>query len=304
MSQFILHHFDISPFAEKARKVFGLKSIEWQSVQIPMIMPKPALMPLTGGYRKTPVLQIGADIFCDSRRILREIDLRVPKPTLFPSGNEGLVWALSEWSDKAFFESGAALSMGVNADIPEDVLKDRMTFFNFMDFDRLDQDIPHLYAQLRGHADLVDRQLADGRRFVLGEDPGLADINAWFVIWMVRANVPPVEDMFAPFRCMHAWEERMREMGEGQRQELDPEAALDIARDAEPSHGEGIDPDDPLGLRAGERVAVTPDDYGKVPVAGQLVTLSLNEIAIRRTDPRVGEVTVHFPRIGYRVERA
>jgi hypothetical protein len=51
-------------------------------------------------------------------------------------------------------------------------------------------------------------------------------------------------------------------------------------------------------------VAVTPDDYGKVPVAGQLVTLSLNEIAIRRTDPRVGEVTVHFPRIGYRVERA
>ena len=304
MSQFILHHFDISPFAEKARKAFGLKAIEWQSVQIPLVMPKPALMPLTGGYRKTPVLQIGADIFCDPRRILREIETRVPTPTLFPGGNEGLVRALSEWSDKAFFEAGAALSMGVNAEIPEDVLKDRMEFFNFMDFGRLDQDIPFLYSQLRGHADLIDRQLCDGRQFMLGDEPGLADINAWFVIWMARANVPPVAEMFAPFRSMHAWEGRMQEIGEGQREELDAETALDIARDAIPSHGGGIDPDDPLGLRAGEWVTVTPNDYGKVPVAGQLVTLSLNEVAIRRTDARVGEITVHFPRIGYRVERS
>ena len=49
------------------------------------------------------------------------------------------------------------------------------------------------------------------------------------------------------------------------------------------------------------RSSVTPDDYGKVPVVGELVTLDLQEIAIRRVDERAGEVVVHFPRIGYTV---
>src|SRR5689334_19212590 len=33
--------------------------------------PRPELMPMTGGYRRTPVLQIGADIYCDTQLILR-----------------------------------------------------------------------------------------------------------------------------------------------------------------------------------------------------------------------------------------
>ena len=54
---------------------------------------------------------------------------------------------------------------------------------------------------------------------------------------------------------------------------------------------------------AGDLVQVTPDDYGRIPVTGTLVTLQLREVAIRRIDPRAGEVVVHFPRMGYRVER-
>ena len=65
----ILHHYPTSPFAEKIRLIFGHKRIDWQEVIIPMVMPKPDLMPLTGGYRKTPVLQIGADVYCDTALI-------------------------------------------------------------------------------------------------------------------------------------------------------------------------------------------------------------------------------------------
>jgi hypothetical protein len=65
-----------------------------------------------------------------------------------------------------------------------------------------------------------------------------------------------------------------------------------------------VSPADPSGLAAGQRVTVTPDDYGKVPVAGELVTLDLHEIAVRRVDARAGEVVVHFPRLGYVVEAA
>jgi hypothetical protein len=49
-------------------------------------------------------------------------------------------------------------------------------------------------------------------------------------------------------------------------------------------------------------VEVSPDDYGIVPVTGDLVQLTADRIAIRRNDPRAGELVVHFPRIGYRVD--
>jgi glutathione S-transferase len=79
MSDMILHHYPASPFSEKVRVAFGIKGLAWKSVIIPRILPKPDLMPLTGGYRKTPVLQIGADIYCDTQLILREIERRAPR---------------------------------------------------------------------------------------------------------------------------------------------------------------------------------------------------------------------------------
>jgi glutathione S-transferase len=304
MSELILHHFDWSPFAEKARLALGLKRLAWRSVQIPMILPRPDLMPLTGGYRKTPTLQIGADVYCDTRLIARELERRFPTPTLFPDGNRGLALALSHWSDTAFFEPGAGLSMGLNKQVPAAVIADRKAFFNFMNFDRLDADTPHLIAQLRANADLLEQQLADGRPFLLGERPGWADINGYFPVWMTRHFIPSATELLGSFVRLAAWEERVRHIGHGERTELDSQAALDIARDATPESGRGVDPADPLQLREGERVSVTPDDYGKVPVAGELVTLELHEVAVRREDPRVGTVVTHFPRIGYRVERA
>ena len=55
----ILHHYPGSPFAEKIRLILGFKGLHWSSVIIPNVMPKPDVIALTGGYRKTPVLQIG-----------------------------------------------------------------------------------------------------------------------------------------------------------------------------------------------------------------------------------------------------
>ena len=65
----ILHHYPQSPVAHKTRMALGIAGATWQSVEIPRIPPKPLLMPLTAGYRRTPVLQIGADIYCDSQNI-------------------------------------------------------------------------------------------------------------------------------------------------------------------------------------------------------------------------------------------
>jgi glutathione S-transferase len=303
MTDFVLHHFDWSPYAEKVRVLLGVKGVAWRSVQIPLVMPKPDLTALTGGYRKTPVLQIGADIYCDSSLIALELERRSPHPTLFPDGAQGLTLALSAWAGR-FFDAGAGLSMGLNDELPADLVQDRREFFTHMDFARFRECAPHLFGQVRAHASLVDSQLADGRDFLLGSRPGLADATAYYVLWMARGFVAAMGDVLQPFERMARWEARVRAIGHGVRTEMTADAALELARQSRPSPARGVDAADPLGLAAGVTVDVTPDDYGKTPVQGVLVTLQSDEIAVRRTDERAGEVIVHFPRVGYCVERA
>lgn len=122
----ILHHFEASPFSEKIRIIFGFKHIAWRSVLIPRILPKPDLIPLTGGYRRTPVMQIGADIFCDTQMITRVLEARYPQPGLFPAGHAGLPWALAMWTDKVFFQNTVNLVFGSLGDkVPQDFIEDR-----------------------------------------------------------------------------------------------------------------------------------------------------------------------------------
>jgi glutathione S-transferase len=301
MTELVLHHFDWSPYAEKVRVLLGMKGLAWRSVQIPMVMPKPELTALTGGYRKTPVLQIGADIYCDSSLIALELERRHPEATLFPDGGAGLSLALAAWASR-FFDAGSALAMGLNDEMPADLLRDRREFFSHMDFSTFRSRAPHLFGQVTAHAGLVEQQLSDGRDFLLGARPGLADATAYYVLWMCRGFVASMREVLQPFPRVAQWEVRMRALGHGQRTEMEASDALALARVSRPLPPRGIDTADPLGLQGGVTVSVTPDDYGRVPVHGELVTLRHDEIAVRRTDALAGEVVVHFPRIGYTVE--
>lgn len=300
----ILHHFDLSPFAEKVRLALGLKGLTWQSVQIPVVMPKPDLTELTGGYRKTPVLQIGADIYCDTQCIALELERRFPEPSLFPNGSEGLCMALAPWSDVSFFRPGAALSMGTNEALPDDILRDRQAFFSFIDFSTLDTDLPHYMAEFRSQLALLERMLADGRGFLLGSEPGWADVLACFPVWMCRGNICGGDGLIDAFAQITAWERRVSALGHGNRSEFSAADALAVAAANTPTTASGVAPDNPEGLAAGMPVQVTPCDYGAVPVTGTLQRLSDTEISIRRIGDRVGDVLVHFPRAGYRLEKA
>src|SRR5262245_32838480 len=122
----ILHHFEASPFSEKIRLIFGHKRLAWRSVLIPRILPKPDLMPLTGGYRRTPVMQIGADIFCDTQMIARALEQRYPSPSLLSGGQAGMGFASAMWTDKVFFQSTVNLVFGSLGDkVPQDFIEDR-----------------------------------------------------------------------------------------------------------------------------------------------------------------------------------
>jgi glutathione S-transferase len=298
----ILHHFEESPFSEKVRLVFGLKNIAWTSVRISRIMPRPDLMPMTGGYRRTPVLQIGADIYCDTQVILRELDRRFPEPTLFPAGYQGVASATAMWTDRAFFQSTVNLVFGSLADkVPPDFIADREKLRGAkFDVAAMASAIPQMRDQFRAHVQWIEAQLGDGRNWMCEDTPSLCDINAYMNVWYLRQNLPREADrLLAEFACTRAWETRMRAVGHGPRSEMSTAAALDIAAGATPQTAILPDPDDPNGRKPGDRVEVMPDDYGKIKVSGEIVALSSAHIAIRRLDPRAGEVVVHFPRAGF-----
>jgi glutathione S-transferase len=289
--------------AAKLRVGLGIKGLAWRSVQIPRIPPKPDLMPLTGGYRRTPVMQIGADVYCDSQCILRELERRYPEPNFSPGGS--LDWGLARWADDRLFNTVIRLVLGAGAaNLPEEFAKDRGRLYFGPDWNaELHQvDLPHITVQVRGQFGWFDRQLADGRRFLPGDQPGLADALAYYLVWFVRGRWDGGPDLLAQFPALEAWEQRVAATGHGTPTDMDAAEALDVAAAAEPAGLDGVTPGDPQALAPGVIVAVAPDeDGGDLDVTGAIRFADRETIGILRDDPRVGCVCVHFPRIGYRV---
>ena len=304
----ILHHYPQSPVSEKVRVVLGLKGLDWRSVEIPRLPPKPDLMPLTGGYRLTPVMQVGADVYCDSQCIIRELERRFPAPTLFPEGAAGMAWGLGRWTDGPFFRTVIALVFGAGAeDLPPAFAADRgpLYFGTGFDLAALTKALPATLAQLRAQLGWLEAWFADGRDFLAGARPGLADALCYYLVWFIRGRYSKGSEFLEPFERLGAWEGRVKAIGHGNPTAMDAAQALDAARDAQTETPEQVDPDEPQGLKPGDEVEVVPEDVaGAPPVAGRVHALAPQEIVIRRTDRRVGEVAVHFPRVGYRVRRA
>lgn len=310
MSEIILHHYPQSPVSEKVRVVLGIKNATWRSVIIPRLPPKPDLMPLTGGYRLTPVMQVGADVFCDSQCIIRAIDCLRPEPTLYPGGGHGLPWALARWADGPLFKLAISLVFGDQGDgLPADFSADRGPLYFGADYDIGDlvRRLPETLGQLAAQLAWIDERLA-GRDFILGTQPGLPDALCYYIVWFVRGRYSDGPSFLSRFRSLEAWESRVREIGHGRSRDMSAADALAIAKAAAPDPAAG-DPDDGFrdfgGFKAGDAVRVRPIDVGAdVAVSGRVHRLTAQEISLARSDPRVGDVVVHFPRVGYRLEPA
>jgi glutathione S-transferase len=303
MTEIILHHYDASPFTQKALRMLGLKQLSWKSVETPMMLPKPDLVCLTGGYRGTPVMQIGADIYIDTQRIARELERRYPEPTFFPAGDEGLGYALVKWSDE-FFQAGLKMALALlGPDWDPAFRKDRQALFAHLDFGEMDKETGHAMAQLCASAALLNAQLADGRSFLTGDQAGLADIQAFGAPWFTRAAMPITGQLFSDLEHLPAWETRVAELGEGERQPIDAAEAHRVAQESQPDLTADVDANDAQGLEAGMSVKVMPDDFSlRGVVEGTVLRASALELAIHRSTDDFGDLVIHFPKLGYRVE--
>lgn len=305
----ILHHYPTSPFAEKIRLIFGFKNIAWQGVHIPMVMPKPDLMPLTGGYRKTPVLQIGADIYCDTALICDVLEHIAPTPSLYNAAPKGLVRSLAQWADTLLFPVAMAYNFQpkgaqqVMATMPEDVVKvfadDRKT----MRGGGARMPAADATAIYKSHLRRISSML-EGHAFLLGDTPCLADFSVYHSVWFTIAKVPVIDSILDATPLVRAWATRMATFGHGQEQTISAAQAIEVAKAAQSAPLSDDVFQDEHGFPLGTQVTVAADSFGTEPTAGKLIAATRTRLTLERSDPLTGTVHVHFPRMGFIMKKA
>jgi glutathione S-transferase len=295
----ILHHYKESPYAEKIRTLLGYKGIPWRSVIVPRIAPKPDLTALTGGYRKVPVLQVGADVYCDTRLIAEVLDALAPEPSLkTAAGSLGPL--LENWVDNTLFVKAVDFTFGQIADVvPPALLADRGALRGApLEPEALKAAVPLARQSLQLHMAWLEQALADQRPYFNGQTPDVGDFTLFSTLWFARVG----RFDFSAYPLLAAWLARMDAWGHGNAQPLDAEQALAVARQSTSVPLLASVLPDGSGLTPGQRVAVTPEQAGHgTTVEGELVAITPQRLSLRHTDERCGSVHVHFPRLGYRV---
>ena len=301
----ILHHFEISPFSEKVRAIFGFKRMAWRSVLVPLAMPKPDVAALTGGYRRTPNLQIDADVYCDTALIAQVIDALRPEPPLVPA-SASMAPAVAAWADSTLFwqaitntqapEARAKLFEGMTPEAIDGLRADRVAFTTGVKRPAPTDAATQFHSALR----MFERALA-GQPWLLGAQPSIADFSVYHCLWFTaRAGVATT--LLAPHPAVRAWFERIAALGHGQRDEIDSGEAIAIAAAAKEHAPVQVQPG--LGFDAGQAVTVAATDYGSEAVSGTLVGITIESVTLARQDPRAGIVHVHFPRSGFQIQTA
>jgi glutathione S-transferase len=305
MPDLILHHYPSSPFSEKIRLILGYKKLAWKSVVIPRIMPKPDLVALTGGYRRTPVLQVGADIYCDTALICDALEHRQHSPALYPPDSNGGIRIVAQWADSTLFWAAMAYSFSPTGaaflfqDQPPEAAKafaeDRAKMRAGASRMHAGDATCAYKSYLRRIASMVDNQA-----YLFGQQPSLADFSCYHALWFTK-RIAPLAGILDATPSLAAWMARMAEIGHGGMEESDAAAAITLAAQSKPASVEKDVFQDNHGIALGSRVTITAESFGLEPTEGELIAATRTRYSLRRSDARAGTVHVHFPRVGFQL---
>ena len=318
MADLILHHYPISPFSEKVRLVLGYKQLAWKSVIIPAVMPKPDVVALTGGYRKTPFLQIGSDVYCDSALICDVLEHLAPEPSLYPPAHKGLARIVAQWADDRLFwaamatnfspQGTAQLFSGGNPDAPVEQWGAVAKAFG-EDRTKMRLGMPRLpladaTATYKSYLRRIANML-DGQHYLLGDAPCVTDFAVYHPLWFTRTQTPVMAGILDATPSVLAWMDRMAGIGHGKFDKIS--ATESIAACAASTGATALNDSkfqDEHGIPLGTLVTVASESFGPEPTEGELVAATRTHYTLKRLDERAGVVHVHFPRIGYVLKKA
>jgi glutathione S-transferase len=299
----ILHQYDMSPFSEKIRAVFGIKGLEWHACDQPTILPKPELQALTGGYRRIPVLQIGADLYFDTVLILDVLEQLFPVPSLYGGSGPGIAQAFAGWTDQTLFWQVVVALFG--GDIPpnEAFMADRSALLGRpFDAAAMKAAAPAAYRQLAACFDLIERQLADGRDYLFGSHAGAADASVYHNVAFLRWGRGKAASILDAFPHVQAWEARMRAIGHGLRlADVSRETAIGIARDSTPRHTTGVSLRD--DMQPGDTLRIAYNDANTPPLTATLLAADHQGVSVRPLGLVLNNIVIHMPFSTARITR-
>ena len=305
MSDLILHHYWPSPFAHKIRLALGLVDTSWKSVEIPRVPPKPLLMPLTAGYRRTPVLQNGADIYCDTQNIVRAISELTATSSLLPTRQRGQLLAFTDWVDGTVFNLAARviLTSALDTASPE-FIQDRGGLYFGPNWtpEGLKAQLPGVIRQLAAHLDSINQGLPDTGGY-LTESLSYADVSIAYVAWFIRGRWDVGPEFLSQFPSIERIERNVHEQSTDRHEELSAESALMTALQAESIAPRGVEAQIGSGLNEGMQVLIRPQaETSDPPIIGRLRYLDRVRVSIDHQDPQVSDVVVHLPVAGYQIQ--
>lgn len=280
----ILHQYEISPYSQKVRLLLGVKGLEWFACNQPVTLPKPELLHLTGGYRRIPVMQIGAEIWCGSDLIVEEIARRFPELAL--AGGFGTLEsdAVKIWSDGEVFPVVVRLLFSGDWPVDDIFMADRSAMrgqpFSVTD----DESWKPLAARFRAMLGLIEGRLADGRAFLSGDRPGALDVELFHHVAFVKWGRGRTAALLGAFPAILEWENRIRAIGTGSVHPIERAVAIKVARD------------DILTLEpSGRFVRYLGPEKNAVPIEGALIDIDDKSVTMLRYAKELGSILVHLP---------
>jgi glutathione S-transferase len=291
--------------------MLGHKDARWRSVEVAMVPPRPGLQPVLGEFRRIPVLQRGADFFCDTRLMAEVLDAAMPAPPLFTTASRAISTLIANWAEPRAFVMMGPVRFASRDDVqplleagiqPGDFLRDRAPFMAPAVDTRRSASMrasarDHVVSYLTVLADLLQ---SAGGLYLCGSKPSAADFSVYHTLWWLRQ--PPQRDaLLQRFASLGDWADRMAAIGHGHHEPMTPDDALREAAAAQSAaHWRGgwaaFDDD-----RVGHPVTLNADDYGRDPIAGTLTAVSDRHLTLTRDVAGVGTVRVHFPKVGYEI---
>lgn len=301
MTDLILHHYEVSPFSEKIRALLGYAHLPWQSVSVREFPPRPELDQLTGGYRKIPVAQMGADIFCDSRTISSEIAGLAGKPDL---ALENCDQEVQDFVARADLDVFLACVLSANS---RNLLRRMRREHSWLHVARLMFDRANMARKAKVKAagpKEADRVLDEHLQcleamleqdYLFGDQPNIGDFAAYHGLWFIRDASN--SSRLAGYPEVNAWMDRIAAFRHGRPSEINAAESLDQA-----CHNQPRALPESRNSSSGKAVTVAPSDYGRHGVTGQLVASTEDRWILARKTQDCGTVHVHFPRQGFMLD--
>lgn len=305
-SKLILHHKDVSPYSEKIRLMLGYCNMPWLSVQAPLTPPRPSIDPIVGGYRRIPVAQLGADVFCDTRIIAAEIANIAGNSNLNPFNQveDHKIWAehienrifVVAISTMPLIGGAFALLSEVPLRLLASYIADKKHLFRNSSADYVSSIPNRKQGKLlwKKHLDQIEASLL--AKYLGGDSPKYLDFCAVHAIWF-RSKME-TRPLFKGRPKLAKWYQRMINFAHGTKEEISPAKAIAIAKGALPR---GVDSSMKKSHLIGKHVSIATTDVELGETKGVLVGESTERWIIERHSEATGLVHIHFPRETYQM---